>query len=157
MAFGRARADDKENAKTAAHAHGKKPLSAKERDILAAMASDSESDDETARVLAREELAAVPPSALSWGDEDDEFMAWLRPYNVRGGVLTIPVYGVLIHKMSFKFGSWATGYAYIRRAFDRGMADPEVHSIVFDHNSPGGMVAGNFELAEHVLSLGWTH
>jgi len=72
MAFGRARADDKEIAKTAAHAHGKKPLSAKERDILAAMASDSESDDETARVLAREELAAVPPSALSWGDEDDE-------------------------------------------------------------------------------------
>ena len=70
MAFGRARADDKENAKTAAH--GKRPLSAKEADILAAMASDSESDDETARVLAREELAAVPPSALSWGDEDDE-------------------------------------------------------------------------------------
>jgi len=70
MAFGRARADDKENSKTAAH--GKKPLSAKERDILAAMASDSESDDETARVLAREELAAIPPSALSWGDEDDE-------------------------------------------------------------------------------------
>jgi len=63
MAFGRARADDRENAKTAAH--GKRPLSAKEAHILAAMASDSESDDETARVLAREELAAVPPSALS--------------------------------------------------------------------------------------------
>lgn len=87
-----------------------------------------------------------------WGDEDDEFMAWLRPYNVKDGVLTIPVHGVLVHKMTFKFGSWATGYAYIRRAFDRGIADPEVHTIVFDHNSPGGMVAGNFELAEHVAS-----
>ena len=87
-----------------------------------------------------------------WGDEDDEFMAWLRPYNVKDGILTIPVHGVLVHKMTFKFGSWATGYAYIRRAFDRGIADPEVKAIVFDHNSPGGMVAGNFELAEHVAS-----
>lgn len=87
-----------------------------------------------------------------WGDPDDDFMAWLRPYNVADGVLTIPVYGVLVHKMSFKFGSWATGYEYIRRAFDRGMDDPEVNHIVFDHNSPGGMVAGNFELTEHVAS-----
>ena len=70
MAFGRARADDEGNAKTTAN--GKRPLSTSEKDILAAMASDSESDDETARVLAREELAAVPPSTLSWGDEDDE-------------------------------------------------------------------------------------
>ena len=65
MAFGRARADDEGNAKTTAN--GKRPLSTSEKDILAAMASDSESDDETARVLAREELAAVPPSTLSWG------------------------------------------------------------------------------------------
>ena len=70
MAFGRARADDEGTAKTTAN--GKRPLSTSEKDILAAMASDSESDDETARVLAREELAAVPPSTLSWGDEDDE-------------------------------------------------------------------------------------
>lgn len=87
-----------------------------------------------------------------WGDPDDEFLAWLRPYNVADGVLTIPVHGVLVHKMSFKFGSWATGYEYIRRAFDRGMDDAGVHTVVFDHNSPGGMVAGNFELVEHVAS-----
>ena len=77
-----------------------------------------------------------------WGDEDDDFMAWLRPYNVENGTLVIPVYGVLIHKMSFKFGSWATGYEYIQRAFDRGMEDPEVHTITFDIDSPGGTVAG---------------
>lgn len=85
-------------------------------------------------------------------DDDDEFMAWLRPYNVRGGTLVIPVHGVLIHKMSFKFGSGATGYEYIKRAFDRGMDDSEVHTIAFDFDSPGGMVAGNFELVEHVKS-----
>lgn len=87
-----------------------------------------------------------------WGDEDDDFMAWLRPYNVENGTLVIPVYGVLIHKMSFKFGSWATGYEYIQRAFDRGMEDPEVHTITFDIDSPGGTVAGNFELVEHIAS-----
>lgn len=85
-----------------------------------------------------------------WGDEDDEFMAWLRPYNVTNGTLVIPVHGVLIHKMDFKFGSWATGYEYIKRAYDRGMADPEVRQIAFDLDSPGGMVAGNFELVEHI-------
>lgn len=83
-------------------------------------------------------------------DDDDDFMAWLRPYNVENGTLVIPVHGVLIHKMNFKFGSWATGYEYIQRAYDRGMADPEVYQIAFDLDSPGGMVAGNFELVEHI-------
>lgn len=87
-----------------------------------------------------------------WDDEDD-FMSWLRPYNVENGNLIIPVHGVLVHKMSFKFGSWATGYEYISRALDRGMADANVHTIIFDSQSPGGMVAGNFELVEKIGSF----
>lgn len=85
-------------------------------------------------------------------DDDDDFVSWLRPYNVKNGVLTVPVSGMLIHKMSFKFGSWATGYEYIRQAVKRGMEDPEVKAVVFDINSPGGMVAGNFELVEDIAA-----
>lgn len=85
-------------------------------------------------------------------DDEDEFMSWLRPYEVRDGVMILPVHGVLVHKMSFKFGSWATGYEYIRRALDRAMADPAVHTVAIDSNSPGGTVAGNFELVEHIAS-----
>jgi signal peptide peptidase SppA len=86
-----------------------------------------------------------------WDDEDD-FISWLRPYNVRDGALVIPVKGVLMNKLSIKFGSWATGYQYIERAFERGLEDPEVTAIIFDIDSPGGEVAGNFELAEKIAS-----
>lgn len=86
-----------------------------------------------------------------WDDEDD-FISWLRPYNVQDGTLTIPVKGVLMNKLSIKFGSFATGYQYIERAFERGMEDPDVSAIIFDIDSPGGEVAGNFELSEKIAS-----
>jgi len=86
-------------------------------------------------------------------DDDDEFMAWLRPYNVQAGTLIIPVKGVLMNKLSVKFGSMATGYQYIEKAVERGMEDPEVEAIVFDHDSPGGEVAGNFELVEKIAGM----
>jgi len=85
-------------------------------------------------------------------DDEDELISWLRPYNVQNGVLTIPVHGVLMNKLSIKFGSWATGYTYIERTFERGMDDPEVQAIFFDIDSPGGEVAGNFELVEKIAS-----
>ena len=119
-------------------------------EMLATYLTSMQAHDQFAQ--AHEATASAEEDEEFWGDEDDEFMAWLRPYNVKAGVLTIPVYGVLIHRMSFKFGNWATGYQYIQKAFDRGLEDPEVSSIVFDHNSPGGMVAGNFELCEHVAA-----
>lgn len=96
-----------------------------------------------------EAMAAAAATDDFW-DDDDEFMSWLRPYNVQDGVLTIPVHGVLLNKFPYKFGSWVTGYTYIERAFERGMADPEVHTLAFDIDSPGGEVAGNFELVEKI-------
>jgi len=85
-------------------------------------------------------------------DDDDEFISWLRPYNVKNGVLTIPVHGVLMNKFSMKFGNFATGYQYIERAFERGMDDDDVDMIAFDIDSPGGEVAGNFELVEKIVA-----
>ena len=85
-------------------------------------------------------------------DDDDEFISWLRPYNVKDGVLTIPVQGVLMDKLSIKFGSFATGYTYIEKAFERGQSDPEVRVIAFDIDSPGGAVAGNFALVEKIAN-----
>lgn len=84
-------------------------------------------------------------------DDEDSFLSWLRPYNVENGVLILPVHGVLVHKMSFKFGGMATGYGYIEKALERGLSDPAVHTIALDINSPGGMVAGNFELVEKIV------
>lgn len=86
-----------------------------------------------------------------WDDEDD-WVSMLRPYDVQGGVLTIPVKGVLMDKMSFTFLGMMTGYEYIEKAVSRGMGDPDVKAIAFDIDSPGGAVAGNFELVENIVA-----
>ncbi len=82
----------------------------------------------------------------------DEFAQRYRPYNVRDGVLTIPVYGSLINRMGYALGRYATGYQYIEAAYERGMDDENVERIVMHHHSGGGMVAGCFELAEKIAS-----
>lgn len=84
-----------------------------------------------------------------WGTEERSHT--YRPYNVTNGVLQIPVYGVLLNGFSYQFGRWATGYQYIERAFNRGMDDPDVKSIALIVDSPGGEVAGNFELVEKMV------
>ncbi len=75
-----------------------------------------------------------------------------RPYVVSGGILQIPVQGVLLNKFSFQFGRWATGYQYIEKALQRGLADSAVKGIALIVDSPGGEVAGCFELADKIFS-----
>lgn len=62
-----------------------------------------------------------------------------------GGVAVIPVWGALLHRDRW-VSTWATGYGYIERALTEAMADDDVKGIVWDVNSYGGHVAGNFEL-----------
>jgi len=75
-----------------------------------------------------------------------------RPYVVTGGILQIPVQGVLLNKFSFQFGRWATGYQYIERAMSRGILDSNVRGIALVVDSPGGEVAGCFELCDKIFS-----
>jgi capsid assembly protease len=96
----------------------------------------------------------------SSNDNDDNFWpapdnwrAAYRPYSVRNGILTIPVKGVLLHDFAWQIGSWATGYDYIWRAFQRGQNDPEVRGIAFLIHSPGGDVAGNFDMVDRMFAM----
>jgi signal peptide peptidase SppA len=82
----------------------------------------------------------------------DSWLAAYRPYIVKSGILLIPVKGVLIHGLGYAFGSYATGYVYITKALERGLADPEVKGIAFICDSPGGHVAGNFELVDKIYA-----
>lgn len=84
-----------------------------------------------------------------WPDQDS-WLASFRPYTVKDGILSIPVEGALVKGFPYTFYGMITGYEYIRKAFDRGMDDPEVKAIVLHINSPGGEVAGNFDLADHM-------
>lgn len=98
------------------------------------------------------------PAMLAEGVPDDDgfwpdpgsWKAAYRPYVVADGMLLIPVKGVLLHDFAFAVGSWATGYVYIRRAFERGLKDASVKGIALVCDSPGGDVAGCFDLVDAI-------
>ena len=112
--------------------------------------------DSISHIVSSEHAAVMLNEAsMSSDDEDfwpkaDDWRASLRPYNVKNGVLQIPVMGVLLNRFSYQFGRWATGYAYIEKALQRGMADGNVKAIAFVCDSPGGEVAGCFELVDKI-------
>lgn len=83
----------------------------------------------------------------------DSWMARFRPYNVKDGILVIPVKGVLLANFPYTFFGYVTGYEYIWKAYDRGMSDGAVRGIAFDIDSPGGMVQGNFDLVDRMYAL----
>lgn len=73
-------------------------------------------------------------------------------YSVQDGVATIGIYGPLMHRvLASEFPSGGpTTYNDIRTSFDTALADDGVVEIKLDIDSCGGMVAGVFDLAEHV-------
>lgn len=87
-----------------------------------------------------------------WGEEGS-FMSMLRPYKVENGTLSIPVKGLLLHDFSMSLFGMATGYTYIRKAMERGMADDEVERIALIIDSGGGEVAGNFDLVDAMYAM----
>lgn len=88
-----------------------------------------------------------------WGDGTDEWMNFIRPYVVVNGVLQIPISGVLLNRFPYQLGRWATGYDYIERAMQRGMEDLNVKGIALVIDSPGGEVAGCFELVDKIYEM----
>ena len=73
-----------------------------------------------------------------------------KPFLFAGGIAVIPVYGALLHKDSW-CSSYATGYSYIATRLAAALGDSEVKGIIFDLNSYGGHVAGNFELCDQIF------
>lgn len=96
--------------------------------------------------------AAMASVDENWWGEPGSFRSMIRPYIVKDGILQIPVKGVLLHDFPFQFGSWATGYEYIWKAFERGLADGSVKGIALVIDSPGGEVAGNFDLVDKMFA-----
>lgn len=78
--------------------------------------------------------------------------AYYRPYIVKDNILQIPVKGVLLHGFTYAVGSYATGYDYITQALKRGLADHTVVGIALMCDTPGGHVAGCFELADKIYA-----
>lgn len=74
-------------------------------------------------------------------------------YDVVAGVAVIPICGTLVQKLgSLRPYSGMTGYDGIRQAFLTALADPEVSGICLDIDSPGGEVAGCFDLVDDIYN-----
>lgn len=76
-----------------------------------------------------------------------------RPYEVVDGIARLPIEGTLVHKAGgMEALSGLTGYNGIRGMFDQALADSIVKGIALMVNSPGGEVAGMFDLADRIHS-----
>lgn len=85
--------------------------------------------------------------AFFGGSADD--YSYDRSYLYADGIAYIPMYGTLLNRLNFS-GYGVTGYDYLRGAFNDAMNADDVQGIVFDINSGGGSVYGNFELADYI-------
>ncbi len=89
--------------------------------------------------------------ALNCFDLDDDDAARDRAYDVVAGVAIIPVTGTLVQKLgTLRPYSGMTGYDGVRANLSMALEDEAVRAIVLDIDSPGGEVAGCFDLVDAI-------
>ena len=95
-------------------------------------------------------------SNADWGEEEDEFFSRKGRdcgYDVIEGIAVIPVQGTLVQKLgTLRPYSGMTGYDGIRASFLTAINDDAVKGICFDIDSPGGEVAGCFDLVDEIYA-----
>jgi signal peptide peptidase SppA len=92
-------------------------------------------------------------TALAMGDWDGDAgePAEYKPYAMVGPVAVIPVEGTLVHRLGSIYPySGMTGYDGLRQLFAMAWDDAAVKAIVLDIDSPGGEVAGCFDLVDAI-------
>ncbi len=96
----------------------------------------------------------VRHGAFDQEDEGDSALskqaAW-KPYQVIDGVAVIPIEGTLVNRLdSLTPWSGMTGYDGIRGCLGLALEDDDVQAIALDIDSPGGEVAGCFDLCDAI-------
>ena len=71
-------------------------------------------------------------------------------YDQVEGIAVIPVLGILAHREHRRYGQ--TLYQGIRKNFLAAVDNEDVRTILFDIHSPGGEVAGIFDLADSIYN-----
>lgn len=113
-------------------------------------------------ILDLAELWAVHSLQLPRAGELAEHLAWPEPAGPAGnslqlaaarasGVQTVAVHGVLSPRpLHLDPCTAGTDYETLRRQISAAVHDPQIQHIVLDVDSPGGSVAGCFELAREI-------
>ena len=92
-----------------------------------------------------EAVLIAPPDFIP--DQADD-----KPYQVVDGIAIVPVTGTLVQKLgSLRPQSGMTGYDGIRAQLAAALEDRSVRGIMLDIDSPGGEVAGCFDLADAIF------
>jgi signal peptide peptidase SppA len=90
---------------------------------------------------------------LAGYDLDDSDARPQRGYDVISGAGIIPVCGTLVQKLgSIRPYSGMTGYDGIRFNLSAALDDSDVRGVVLDIDSPGGEVAGLFDLVDAIYA-----
>ena len=99
----------------------------------------------------------IRPSPMAFYDEDDDGEFYREGevpdagYDLINGVAVIPITGTLVQKLGgVRPWSGMSGYNGIRNAFRCALEDPGAKAIVLDIDSPGGEVAGCFDLVDTI-------
>jgi len=95
--------------------------------------------------LAAADIEALEKKAEGYGQSVESMQI------TDGMIAVIPVYGPLSQKADF--WSWlfgGTSYEGIRQNFRAAMEDSQVETIIFDLDTPGGEVAGLFDLVDEI-------
>ncbi|MDF1734941.1 MAG: S49 family peptidase [Minwuia sp.] len=106
-----------------------------------------------ATVLSRQDLAEVARAsrvrvAMAGGVRQERY----RPFRMMETTAVIPIRGTLVQRNGLDPMSGMTGYDGIAEKFRAAEQDPEVTGIVLDIDSPGGEVAGCFDLADEIAA-----
>ncbi|GBQ92116.1 bacteriophage minor capsid protein C [Acetobacter nitrogenifigens DSM 23921 = NBRC 105050] len=97
----------------------------------------------------RVQAADILEDADGFGDAAPD-----KGYEAVNGVAVIPVSGTLVQKLgSIRPYSGMTGYDGIRHNLLTALDDDAVRSIVLDIDSPGGEVAGCFDLTDFIYDV----
>lgn len=76
-------------------------------------------------------------------------------YQIIGNVAVIDIFGVLAHRGGFQAdSSYILGYDRIGKQINAALQDRDVDSLLLQMDSPGGEVAGAFELAQQIKEWG---
>lgn len=97
-------------------------------------------------------VSPLKPQGFAGNVRTDRFAD--KPYTVTDdGVGVLGIYGALLQRYAFDLATCESfaSYQVIRQQLDAMQADADVQAILLEFDSPGGEVAGNFDLAAHLL------
>ena len=99
-------------------------------------------------------------SVVKYAPGDNPEAPPIELYRVRDGIANICIHGTLVQRNGLESWSGMIGYDGVRARFRAALADSDVRGVMLDVDSPGGDVAGCFDLADEIRESPkpvWSH